>query len=340
MLEAIIAAPGNREGQALSRALTHVSPPLSSGFAGIFLRELCKLDEIRALGVQPTDGYPLRHANRINWRRSSADRAIEQAIEAEAAGFASLWYPGAVAGDPLVQMALAGRATSTIELGTSVVQIYACHSTLQSARIQAAAAAAGRPMTLGVGPSHGPVVESMGYSYDGVGKFTEEYVEALVAAIDGRNSVLLGALGPRLLRVAGESTDGTILWMTNAQAIESHVRPRICAAADAAGRPSPRIVAGLPVAVHDDVEEARTVAADKYESYGTAPNYQRILALGGLSTPADAAIVGDEDSVTAQIEALFEAGATDVWAAPFAVGNDTRGSRKRTNALLRHLANL
>ncbi len=126
--------------------------------------------------------------------------------------------------------------------------------------------------------------------------------------------------------------------MGNARAIESHVAPRIRAAAEAAGRPAPRIVAGLPVAVHDDVAEARAVAAQQFAMYGTLPNYQRILAHGEAPGPGDAAIVGDEAGVGAQIEALFAAGATDVWAAPFPVGDDRKASTARTRALLTELA--
>jgi alkanesulfonate monooxygenase SsuD/methylene tetrahydromethanopterin reductase-like flavin-dependent oxidoreductase (luciferase family) len=154
----------------------------------------------------------------------------------------------------------------------------------------------------------------------------------------GEIPVLVGALGPRLLRVAGAHAAGTILWMANATSIEQHVAPLIRKAAADAGRPAPRIVAGLPVAVHDDVAEARSVAARQFAAYGYLPNYQRILAHGRITTPAEAAIVGDEDSVTRQVLALFEAGATDVWAAPFPVGDDARASRARTRALLAGLA--
>jgi alkanesulfonate monooxygenase SsuD/methylene tetrahydromethanopterin reductase-like flavin-dependent oxidoreductase (luciferase family) len=150
--------------------------------------------------------------------------------------------------------------------------------------------------------------------------------------------VLVSALAPRLLRVAGERADGTILWMANARAIAEHVAPRITASAAAAGRPAPRIVVGLPIAVHDDVDEARAVAAGSFAMYGTLPNYQRILAHGGVDAPADAAIVGDEAAVTAQVEGLFAAGGTDFWAAPFPVGDDRAASRSRTRALLRELA--
>jgi alkanesulfonate monooxygenase SsuD/methylene tetrahydromethanopterin reductase-like flavin-dependent oxidoreductase (luciferase family) len=149
--------------------------------------------------------------------------------------------------------------------------------------------------------------------------------------------VLLGALAPRMLRVAGELADGTVTWMANRSALEEHVVPRIRAAAAAAGGPAPRVVVGLPVAVHDDLQEAGDEAARQYGFYGELPNYARILRIGGLERSADACIVGDEDSVAAQLRALVDAGATDVWAAVFAVGADRKASRARTRALLEQL---
>lgn len=120
--------------------------------------------------------------------------------------------------------------------------------------------------------------------------------------------------------------------MGNARAVASHVRPLLDKAA-----PGKRIVAGLPVAVHDDVEEARAVAASLFAGYGVLPNYRRLLDIGGAAGPEDAAIVGDEGAVAAEIGALFDAGATDVWAAIFPVGDDRRSSRDRTYALLKDL---
>jgi len=140
-----------------------------------------------------------------------------------------------------------------------------------------------------------------------------------------------------MLRVAGEVADGTITWMANREALEAHVVPRIRAAAAAAGRPEPRVVVGLPVAVHDDVDEARNDAARQYGFYGELPNYARILRIGGLEHSADACVVGDEESVAAQLRDLVAAGATDVWAATFPVGADRKASRARTRALLEQL---
>jgi F420-dependent oxidoreductase-like protein len=292
---------------------------------------------------------------------TTIDRIVEQAIEAEADGFATIWYPSAVLGDPLAAIAVAGRATESIELGTAVLVTYAAHPLLTAARVGATAAVMDRPgLVLGMGPSHDMAIEGVyGLSYAHVGRHTEEYARIVTTALRGEPvsldgddfrvhasaptpppyavPVLLGALAPRMLRVAGEVADGTITWMANRVAVESHVVPRIRAAAAAAGRPDPRVVVGLPVAVHDDVDEARASAAKQYGFYGNLPNYARILEIGGLEQSADACVVGDEEAVATQLRALVDAGATDVWAAIFPVGDDRAASRARTRALLRAL---
>jgi F420-dependent oxidoreductase-like protein len=294
----------------------------------------------------------------------TVDRIVRQAQRAEADGFTSVWYTNVGAGDPMIAMAFAGRATTTIELGTAVQQTYACHPVLQAARATSLAAAIGMPgrFTLGVGPSHQPFIEDLlGLSYDSPGRHTEEYVQVLAPLLRGERvrfvgeefrvsagpfpvpdgveiPLLVGALGSRLLRVAGQHATGTISWMANAVAIEKHVWPRIRKAAADAGRPEPRVVAGLPVAVHDDISEARAAAAQMFGAYGALTNYQRIFAHGGIDGPGGAAIVGDEASVAAQIMSMFEAGATDVWAVAFPVGDDRSASRARTRALLKNLA--
>ncbi|MET8211635.1 TIGR03564 family F420-dependent LLM class oxidoreductase [Streptomyces sp. NPDC005373] len=291
------------------------------------------------------------------------EKIVRQAQRAEADGFSSLWYASTVTGDPLTPMALAGRETSRIELGTAVLQTYPCHPLLQANRAAAAAATMGRPgLTIGIGPSHESLIRDVyGLSYDRPGRNTEEYVHILarllrgedvdfqgedwttrsagrMAPLDQKVPVLLSALSPRMLRVAGQHADGTVLWMAPVKAIAGDIAPRIQRAAAEAGRPAPRIVAGLPVAVHDDVPEARAAVAATSGAYAGMPNYQRVLGLGGAETPADAALVGDEGAVTAQLHALLEAGATDIWAAIVPVGPDPAASVRRTRSLLRELA--
>jgi F420-dependent oxidoreductase-like protein len=293
---------------------------------------------------------------------ATVDKVVRQAKQAEADGFTSLWYASVVTGDPLVAIAIAGRETTSIELGTAVLQTYPCHPLLQANRAASVVDAMGRPgFTLGIGPSHEPVIRDVyGISYDHPGRSTEEYVRILAGVFRGDTvdfdgsdwtahtagraiapahpvPVLVSALGPRLLRVAGELADGTVLWMAPPAAIESHIVPKVHAAAAAAGRPAPRIVAGLPVAVHDDAAEARVAAAANSSMYAGMANYQRILEVGNAATPADAAIVGNEVAVRAQLQSLLDAGATDIWAAVFPVGEDRAGSRQRTVDLLKEL---
>jgi F420-dependent oxidoreductase-like protein len=291
----------------------------------------------------------------------TVDRIIDQAREAEADGFTSLWYAGAAGVDPFAVLPLVGRATDHIELGTSIVQTYPRHPVLMADQAVGVARAVGDGrFTLGVGVSHRPVIEGVyGLSYDTNARHLREYLTVVGDLLrDGRTSfrgeeyraeaqlrsrsddplpVLVAALAPRSLRTAGELADGTITWMANATAVESLIAPTITEAAAAAGRPAPRIVVGLPVVVTDDADAGREAAARQFSVYGMLPNYQRVLAAGGLSSPAEAAIVGTEAQVTGAIEGLLAAGATDVWAAPFPEGDDRRASRQRTRALLRDL---
>ncbi|MBX7433908.1 TIGR03564 family F420-dependent LLM class oxidoreductase [Mycobacterium sp. Y57] len=296
---------------------------------------------------------------------SSVDKIVQQAQQAEADGFSALWYASAVAGDPLVAMAIAGRATARIELGTAVLQTYPCHPLLQANRVVAAANAMGRPgLVLGLGPSHEPVVRGvLGMSYDHPARNTEEYLSIVSGLLRGEQvdfdgaywsthsggrtvtaehpvPVLLSALSPRMLSIAGRLADGVVLWMASATAIADRIAPALRSAAGS-DRPPPRIVAGLPVAVHDDVTAARESVAATSSSYAGMANYRRIIQAGGGVDPADIAIVGNETSVHRQLTGLLEAGATEVWAQPVAVGVDRAervDSIRRTRTLLSELA--
>jgi F420-dependent oxidoreductase-like protein len=294
---------------------------------------------------------------------STVDRIIDSAQRAEADGFSGLWFPGGGGAlDPLVLLGVVGRATERIELGTSIVQTYTRHPVLMAQQALTVGAAIGDPtrLTLGVGVSHRPVIEGVyGLDYDTNARHLREYLtvvsgllgegrvsftgEEYVARVDlGRRAdetvgLVVAALAPRSLAAAGELSDGTITWMANAVAVESLIAPAIGAAAATADRPAPRVIVGLPVAVTDDEAVGRETAARQFSVYGTLPNYQRVLAAGGVSSPAEAALVGDEQQVGDAISALFAAGATEVWAAPFPVGDDRSASRKRTMTLLRQL---
>jgi 5,10-methylenetetrahydromethanopterin reductase len=151
--------------------------------------------------------------------------------------------------------------------------------------------------------------------------------------------ILLAALAPKMLALAGSVGDGTITWMTGPKTLRDHTSPRIREAAAEAGKPEPRIVVGLPIAVTGDVAAARESASRAFQIYGSLPSYRAMLDRERAEGPADVAIVGDEDAAAEQILELGEAGATDFLAIPFPFGADPAAAVERTRALLVKLAN-
>lgn len=288
------------------------------------------------------------------------DSQVRAVQDYEAQGFDGVFFGSVTGADAMTVIALAGQKTSRIELGTSVVPTYLRHPTAMAMQALATQAATGGRFTLGIGPSHKPFVEGMlGIPYDRPAVHTREYLSVLRPLLNGEPvsfrreffnvngqvrvpnatapQVLISALAPVMLRIAGELADGTITWMAGLRAIESHVTPRIRKAAQEAGRPEPRIMVGLPVVVTDDAAAAREKAAQAFRVYGTLPNYQRILATSGASGPADVAIVGNEAEVERQLRDLASAGATDFLTGMFTVGDDPQASLRRTTECLRGL---
>ena len=117
-----------------------------------------------------------------------------------------------------------------------------------------------------------------------------------------------------MLRLAGERTDGTILWLADERAIGEHIAPAINAAAEAAGRPAPRVVAGIPVCLCADTEvDAAVERANRILSEAeTSPNYQRLLDRGDARSVGDILAAGSETSIEKRLRAFADAGVTDV----------------------------
>jgi F420-dependent oxidoreductase-like protein len=291
---------------------------------------------------------------------ADVQRQVDAIAAYETDGFDSV-YMGTVTGtDAMTVLSLAGQRTSRMELGTSIVPTYTRHPVAMAMQALTTQAATGGRFALGLGPSHKPMVEGMlGLSYDRPAAHVREYISVLAPLLrrepvsfkgelfqvnaqvtvpgDEPPALLISALAPVMLRIAGEMTDGTITWMTGPKTLESHVTPRITKAAEAAGKPRPRIVAGFPVVVTDDPAGAREKAAQAFVAYGRLPNYQRMIEKEGASGPAGIAIVGNEAEVERQIRALPSAGVTDFLAGMFTVGDDPQASLQRTRECLKSL---
>jgi F420-dependent oxidoreductase-like protein len=156
------------------------------------------------------------------------------------------------------------------------------------------------------------------------------------------NPVLLAALAPVMLRLAGEHAAGTILWLADERAVGEHVVPRITKAAAGAGRPAPRVVAGVPVALcgKDEVDAARGWANRLLGHAEFCPNYQRLLDQGDADDVGDILAAGDESAVLERLRAFRDAGTTDLAVRPLALGPDRASrleSRQRTLAFLAEL---
>jgi F420-dependent oxidoreductase-like protein len=284
---------------------------------------------------------------------------LDAAKEAAEAGIRRVWIPQVFGVEALTAIAVAGREIPGLEFGTAVVPTYPRHPLVLAGQALTTSAALGEGrLHLGIGLSHQIVIEGMlGMAFEKPARHMREYLSALRPALDGRPvavtgetlqantlmgplkvddappgpiPVLVAALGPALLRVAGELADGTLTWMASPDVIGKRIAPSITAAAEAAGRPRPRVGVGLPVAVTDNVDEALERAASSYAIYGTLPSYRRLLDEGGVEGPAGVVIAGGEDEVAGRIRALADVGATEFLASP--VGN--RAVRRETLRVL------
>jgi F420-dependent oxidoreductase-like protein len=301
--------------------------------------------------------------------RSRADRLaglIADAKAAESSGFASFWIPQ-IPGylDAMTAIALAGQATDRIEIGTAVMPIQTRHPIAMAQQALTTQVVCEGRFTLGLGPSHDWIVTGqLGLPYDRPAQLVRDYLDVLNVALagpgsvdvenggfrvhspmdvsDGSVPVVVAALGPAMLRIAGERASGTVLWMADERAIGEHVVPRITAAAADAGRPAPRVIAGVPVAVCSpgEVAEARRYASEVLGHADFSPNYVRLLDHGDAEDVGDTMAAGDEADVLARLRSYRDAGVTDLAARVVPIGDDAaarRASRRRTEELLASL---
>ena len=260
---------------------------------------------------------------------------------AEESGFSSVWVPQIPDEfDALTAASVIGAETSRIEIGTAVVPVQVRHPITLAQQVLSVQAVCGGRLALGLGVSHHWIIDEMlGLPYEKPVGMLRDQLDVLDQAFAGPGPVdvendryrvhnpldvtdlsptpvLLAALGPQMLRLAGERTDGTILWMADERAIGDHIVPRINEAAVARTN---RILAEAEV----------------------SPNYQRLLDLGDAQNVGDILAAGSESTVEKRLRSFADAGVTDVSIRIVPIG-ETRdeliASRDRSRAYLRSLA--
>lgn len=267
------------------------------------------------------------------------------AQQAEAMGFAHVWLAHALGVDAMTALALTGAQTTRIRMGTAVVPTFPRHPVAMAQQALTVAAASGGRFELGIGLSHKMLIEDMyGIPYAHPAAHMREYLEVLLPALRGEQlqhkgerysvnmrlavpgaaamPVLVAALGPVMLGIAGELADGTITWMTGPRTLAQHIVPTLHRAAAAAGRPAPRVVAGMPIVLTADADGARRKISESLAIYGMLPSYRAMLDREGAAAPGDIAMVGDEAALRAQLARLRDAGVTDFDATIIALDAD------------------
>jgi 5,10-methylenetetrahydromethanopterin reductase len=284
---------------------------------------------------------------------------IDHAVEAERDGFASYWIAQLSVPDALTVLGAAGRVTTSIELGTAVIATWLRHPLMLAAQALTVSDMAGGRLALGIGLAHKTVIEErLRIPFARPAQHMEEYLAVLLPALRDRSvdatgeiwsgfadatggppdvpapPVLLAAMGPRMLHLAGGTADGNILWLSGPRTIETLIAPAMAKAAAEAGREPGRIVASVPVCVTDQADEARGIIATLLADYNDLPSYRGVMDVEGVDGPAGVSVIGDEAAVRAGIQSFADAGTTDFTPVEFALDDETR---VRTRALLKSL---
>jgi len=263
------------------------------------------------------------------------ERITEDVESTKASGFASYWLADHPTGgfDAITALVVAGQKVPQLELGTAITPSFPRNPMALAAQALTASDALGGRFTLGIGLSHATMMADLGIEFSKPIRHLREYLSILMPLLsDGKVEfegellscnarvfkkpttpvpVLVAALGPQALRVTGRLADGTTLAWVGDKTIAEHIAPTINEAADAAGKPAPRILATLPLCVTDQPDKVRAAIDANLGSYAQLPSYKAMFEREGVSSPSGVAVLGSKNEVVDHIGRIAEAGATD-----------------------------
>jgi len=279
-------------------------------------------------------------------QKASIELITEDAKLALADGFASYWLAEHPTGgfDALTVLAIVGQSVKDIELGTAIIPTFPRHPMTLAGQTLTTQSVVENRLTLGIGLSHEVMMAQLGLSFEKPIRHLREYLSILMPLledgkvsfegetlscnaeifkpVDQRPCVVVAALGPQALRVAGSRTDGTTLAWVGPQTIENHIVPVISEAAAKKGRAKPRIIATLPACVTDEPEKVRARISKTLLMYAKLPSYKAMFEREGVSEAGELALVGSAAEVEDAIGGLKQAGVSDYAATIFALSKD------------------
>lgn len=278
----------------------------------------------------------------------------DRARRAEALGYPTGWVPYLPwSVDTLAAMQAAGEATERIELASAVIPTYFAHPLALARQALTVQSAIGRPIHLGIGCSNPAVLAMHGLPFERPARHVQETLEVLgkaftvapeptgereaaglvqhegelfrVGSVFGTpgaapiGSLLVGAMGPRMLDVTGAYADGVIGTWCDEGAIARTIAPPVRAAAARVGRPAPKIATVIAVSIVPSARAsaARDAAQSAFGFYEQNLPYRRVVEASDAERIGDIAVIGDEETVARRLRAYQEAGLTDFLAAPF-----------------------
>ena len=298
------------------------------------------------------------------------DESIARVKAAERLGYESVWTTQLPdARDASAVLAAYAFHTERVKLGTAVLPIYTRHPTAMAQMASTLDELSHGRFILGIGISHKITVEGMwGLKLEEPVEAMREYlsiVRALIrdgaATIEGRHfraravkysgprradlPIMVSALNPRMLELAGELADGIVLWMCTPAYIRDHIVPMVRAAREKAGKSIDgfEIVAALPVSLTSDRAAALDVFRRTVAGYAALPYYRKMMDASGLKEELEAeridervldelAGIGDEARVRDAIDRYRDAGVTLPGVGPFGGHAGAKGFEKTLEA--------
>lgn len=273
---------------------------------------------------------PLRSAGRSfglwagAFRLDDRARVSDAAAELEELGWSALWYPGGLR-QTFDHAEVLLAATTRVVVATGIANIWVNPPDESAAAFARLDAEHPGRFLLGLGVSHGPMVERAGLgTYEKPLSRLRDYFDALDAAVPPvpAEDRIIGALGPRMLALAAERSLGTHPYL---------VTPEHTAEMRAAVGPDARVMPEQGVVLETDPERARTIAREALAMYLGLPNYvnswlrlgfsEGDVAGGGSDRLVDALVAwGSPEDVAARLRAHADAGADHVCAQVLGAG--------------------
>ena len=290
------------------------------------------------------------------------DESVARAVAAERLGFESEWTPQMPdARDAALVLAAYANHTKRIKLGTGVLPIYTRHPTAMAQMAATLDELSGGRFVLGVGISHKVTVEGMWglrlespvdamreyltivrtVLRDGGCSFEGHHFTARMAYSAPRRAdlpIVISALNPRMLELAGELADGIVLYMCTPAYVRDHIVPAVRAGRQKTGEDLEGfdIVAAVPVSLTSDRAAAHDVFRKTVARYAALPYYRKMMDASGLQEELEQdrvnervldelAGIGDEGRVRDAVARYREAGVTLPAVGPFGGHEGAKG---------------